>query len=74
MARRHSPLQQFREACQIARDHGMHVVEARIRDRKGPRTDYILYRDLPDGRSTRLGKRTTVEGIRSYVIRCAGSH
>lgn len=71
MARRHSPLQQFREACQIARDHGMHVVECKSRSPKGPRTEYVVYRSLPDGRDTRLGKRSTVAGLRAYVTHCA---
>lgn len=72
--RRHTPLQQLREANQIARDHGMHVVECKTRDRNGaPSSEFVLYRDLPDGRSTRIGMRSSVDGIRSLVIRAAGS-
>ena len=73
MCRRHTPLQKFREACQIARDHGMHVIEQKVRNRNGLRTVFVLYRDLPDGRSTRLGARSTVDGVRALVVRCSGS-
>lgn len=72
--RRHTPLQKLREANQIARDHGMHVVECQTRDKAGGRRcEYVLYRDLPGGHSTRIGRRASVDGIRSLVIRAAGS-
>lgn len=35
--------------------------------------DYLVYRLLPDGRSTRLGKRSSPEGLHRLVRRCAVS-
>ena len=48
MARQHTPQQQLNEAQQIARDHGMFVV-----DMGG---DYLLYRRTAP-RNTFIGKR-----------------
>ena len=46
----------------------------RILARTGaPSSEFVLYRDLPDGRSTRIGMRSSVDGIRSLVMRAAGS-
>lgn len=70
MARNHTPLQQFREACQIAKEHGMFVAECKTAER----TDYVVYRKLPDGSSTRLGKRSSPAGLRRFVCRCADFH
>jgi len=62
MTRQHSPLQQFKEAQQLARDHGMFVVD------KGSR--YLLYRNLPH-RNVYLGMRSSVEAFRRFVAACA---
>lgn len=59
---RHSPLQQIKEAKQIAKDHGLVLIE-----KAGT---YVLYRKTPDG-NVRLGARATPSGIRSYTARCA---
>lgn len=67
MARNHTPRQQFREACQIAKDHGMFVAERAAADK----TSYIVYRKLPEGRNTRLGMRSTPESLRRFVSQCA---
>ncbi|MEY2654946.1 MAG: hypothetical protein RLZZ524_1974 [Pseudomonadota bacterium] len=71
MARQHSPLQQIKEAKQIAKDHGLKVVECPVALGK---TDYVVYRTLPDGRRTRLGKRSSPAGIRKYVADLAEFH
>lgn len=68
---RHSSLQQLKEAKQIAKDHGLKVVECPIELGK---TDYVVYRQLPDGRRARLGKRATPEGLRKYVADLANFH
>jgi hypothetical protein len=68
---RHSPAQQLTEARQIAKDHGMVLFEKPIEPGK---TSYIVYRKLPDGRKTFLGKRGTPEGVRAYVARLANFH
>ena len=62
---RHSPLQQIKEAKQIARDHGMYVVE-----KAG---SFILYRKTDTG-SVRIGARSTPGGLRQFVCRCANFH
>lgn len=67
MTRRHSPLQQVKEAKQIAREHGLYVVEKSTT--KG--IDYLLYRET--GRAY-LGKRSSAAGIRSLVCRVANYH
>lgn len=68
---RHSPLQQLKEAKQIAQDHGLKVVECPITLGK---TDYVVYRQLPDGRRTRLGKRSSPQGLRKYVADLTNFH
>ena len=68
---RHTPLQQLKEARQIAKDHGLLVVDCQIEPGK---TDYVVYRTLPDGRRTRLGKRATPEGVRKYVCKLTEFH
>ena len=65
---RHSPLQQLKEAKQIAKDHGMVLFEKPIEPGK---TSYIVSRKLPDGRKTFLGKRGTPEAIRAFVAKLA---
>ncbi len=67
--RRHTPLQQFREACQIAHDHNMFVVEKPARGGEG--TDHILYRKTPV-KPQRVGSRRDVGEFRRFVERCAG--
>lgn len=62
MARLHTPLQQFKQACQIARDHGMFVVD------KGDQ--FFLYRKLPD-RNVCLGKCASADALFRKVSRCA---
>lgn len=61
----HTPLQQLKEAKQIAKDHGMFVVERKAKD-----TEYLLYRALTPG-NVFLGKRATPGGIRNLVAKCA---
>jgi len=68
---RHSPAQQLKEARQIARDHGLVLFEKPIEPGK---TIYIVYRMLPNGRKTFLGKRGTPEGARAYVAELANFH
>jgi uncharacterized protein with GYD domain len=68
---RHSPLQKLKEAKQIAKDHGLKVVEFPVTPGK---TDYVVYRELPDGSDTRLGKRSSPQGLRKYVADLAGFH
>lgn len=63
MARQHNPLQQWKEAKQIASDYNMFIVE---KDEQ-----YLLYRKYP--KPTFIGKRGSVEGIRVLVEKCAGS-
>lgn len=65
MTRRHTPQQQFKEAQQIARDHGLFVVE-----KPG---EFLLYRRTP-GHNTLVGKRSTVAGLRSLVGKAANHH
>lgn len=66
--RQHSPAQQFREACQIARDHGMFVVDKPSKD--GAATDYILYRKTP-AKPVRVGRRRDIADFRRFVERAA---
>jgi len=68
---RHSPAQQLIEARQIARDHGLLVLDCKVAPGK---SEYVVYRTLPDGRRTRLGKRGTPEGVRAYVAKLANFH
>lgn len=60
--RRHSPLQQFKEARQIAHDHGPFVVE------KGER--YLLYRKQQPT-NIYLGARANPEALRAFVCKVA---
>ena len=62
--RRHTPQQQFHQACQIAKDHGMFVVD------KGGR--FLIYRKLPD-RNVCLGECASAETLFRKVSRCATS-
>lgn len=62
---RHSPLQQLKEAKQIALDHHMFVVE-----RPGK---YLLYRQGKPN-NIYLGARVSVENLRTFVERCAYKH
>ena len=58
----HSPRQQFKEARQIAFDHGMFVVD------KG--AQFLLYRRTPT-RPAFLGKCASAQALRALVCRCA---
>lgn len=71
MTRRHSPIQQLKEAKQIARDHGCFVVE------KHPApgvTHYLLYREMSGHPNVYIGRRVTPAGIRSLVCKATGFH
>ncbi|THF61434.1 hypothetical protein E6C76_20350 [Pseudothauera nasutitermitis] len=70
MTRRHTPLQQLKEAKQIARDHGLFVAEKK--DIRG-HTAYLLYRETPT-RNVFVGKRSSPEGIRALVCKAANFH
>ena len=61
--RERNPLQVLKEAKQIAIDYGMFVVE-----KSGK---YLLYRKNP-ARAIYLGSRGSVDGLRAFVVRCAG--
>lgn len=69
MTRRHSPLQQLKEAKQIARDHGLFVVEKAERDG----TSYLLYREQQPT-NTLIGRRSSPSGIRNLVCKVANFH
>lgn len=71
MTRRHSALQQLKEAKQIARDHGLFVAEKP--DPRG-QTAYVLYRHMPAGPNVFVGKRNTPEAIRALVCKTANFH
>lgn len=62
--RRHTGQQQFKQACQIAKDHGMFVVD------KGDR--FLVYRKVP-GRNVCLGECGSAEALFRKVSRCASS-
>lgn len=68
---RHTPLQQLKEARQIAKDHGLVVVDIKAAPGK---TEHVVYRLTPNGQRVRLGKRATAEGLRNYVAKLAGFH
>ncbi|MBS1188933.1 MAG: hypothetical protein H6R10_725 [Rhodocyclaceae bacterium] len=55
---RRTPLQEYREACQIAKDHGLLVIQ------KGD--IYQVYRRNPK-RNIWLGQRSSPSGLRSFV-------
>lgn len=63
MAKQRNPLQELREARQIAHDNDLLLVEKVF---GLGQADYILYRKTPCG-NVRLGKRTTPQGIRRFV-------
>ena len=65
MARQHSPQQQFKEAKQIAKDHGLFVVEKAGR--------FLLYRANPQ-RPIYLGSRSSAQTLRSFVCKVANFH
>lgn len=69
MTRRHTPLQQLKEAKVIARDHGLFVVEKP--ERAGTRS--LLYRSQTTG-NVFLGRRSSPEGIRALVCKVANFH
>ena len=62
---RHSPLQQLKEAKQIAQDHGCFVSE------RGGR--YLLYRKTTP-RPTLVGHCVTPEALRRMVCRATNFH
>lgn len=62
MARQHTPQQQFREAKQIAKDHGLFVVEKAGK--------FSLYRCNPQ-KHIYIGTRSTAETLRSLVCKAA---
>lgn len=63
--------QQLKEAKQIARSNGLRVVE---RQAGAGKTEYIVYRQTPGGRSTRIGKREDVCTLLNFVHRLASVH
>jgi hypothetical protein len=62
MAQRHTPQQQFHQACQIARDNGMFVVD------KGGR--FLVYRKAAP-RNVCLGECASAATLYRKVSRCA---
>lgn len=62
---RHTPLQQFKEAKQIALDHGLFVVD------KG--SEYQLYRRMAT-RNVFIGKRSTPAALRTLVCKVTNFH
>lgn len=65
MSRQHSPQQQFKEAKQIAADHGLYVVEKAGK--------YLLYRRNPQ-KPIYLGARSSAQSLRSFVCKIANFH
>jgi hypothetical protein len=63
--RRHSPLQQFHQACRIAKDNNMFIV-----DKDGL---FLVYRKAPD-RNVYLGQCRSTEALFHKVSRCAAVH
>lgn len=61
------PHEIFREACQIAHAKGMFI----LKEGSGEKTDYIICRRLPNGRSTRLTRRGSVTALHRYVVSAA---
>ncbi|MDD5175779.1 MAG: hypothetical protein PHQ05_05080 [Sterolibacterium sp.] len=61
------PHEVFREACQIAHAKGMFI----LKKDDGKKTDYIVCRKLPNGRSTRLTTRGSVTTLHRYVVDAA---
>lgn len=70
MTRRHSPLQQLKEAKQIAHDHGLFVVERQ--DAHGV-TNYLLYRQTQP-RNTFVARRRDISALRAMVCKAANFH
>ena len=70
MTRRHSPRQQLKEAKQIARDHGLIVVERQ--DARGV-TNYLVYRQTAP-RNTFVGRRRDIGALRAMVCKAANFH
>lgn len=68
---RHSGHQQLVEARQIARDHGLLVIDVKA---SAGKTEHVVYRLIPGGQRIRLGKRATAEGLRAYVCKLASFH
>lgn len=66
-----TPDPQLIEARRIAKAHDLVMIEKPLTAGK---TSYIVFRKLPDGRTTFLGKRGTPEGVRAYVARLANFH
>lgn len=66
MTKRHDPLQQYREAQQIARDYGMFIVEKPDSEK----VRYLVYRRTTP-RNVFLGFRGSVEGLRKFVESCS---
>lgn len=71
MTRRHSSLQQLKEARQIAKDHGLFVAEKK--DSQG-NTAYLLYREMPRGPNVFVGKRSSPEAMRDLVCKATNFH
>jgi len=67
MARQHSPLQQVKEARQIAKDSNLILAEKKI----GDQLVYFLYR-ITGGGNVFIGKRSSPSGIRHFVGKVAG--
>ena len=67
MARQHSPLQQVKEARQIAKDFNLFLREKQ----NGDRTDYLLFR-ITGGGNVFIGQRSSPAGIRHFVGKVAG--
>lgn len=61
------PHEIFREACQIAHAKGMFI----LKQEGSKKTDYIICRKLPNGRSTRLTTRGSVTALHRYVVTAA---
>lgn len=70
MTRRHSPLQQYKEAHRIASDHGLFIVEKRDH---GNRLRYLVYR-ADEPRDKFIGVRNSAEGLRALVCQAANFH
>ncbi|MDO9596704.1 MAG: hypothetical protein Q7J47_03190 [Azoarcus sp.] len=69
MTRRHSPLQQFKEAKTIARSYGLFVVEKPA----CTGTHYLLYRTHTEG-NVFVGRRSSPQGIRALVCKVTNFH
>jgi hypothetical protein len=62
MTRRHSGIAQYEQACRLARENGLFVV-----DKNGW---YLIYRRMPD-RNVYIGKCSNTGNLFHKVIRCA---